>query len=56
MLNNSVILFNRTGDAPMTSGVSDMSVDFDWPGTARTDRRAPVLETARQLGLIGIKD
>lgn len=40
----------------MAIGVSDMSVDFDWPGPPQPDRRAGVLSVARDRGLIGAKD
>jgi hypothetical protein len=40
----------------MASGVSEVSVAFDWPEPGRPDRRAGVLATARQHGLIGSKD
>ena len=40
----------------MTSGVSEASVGFDWSGPTVPDRRAGVLASARQMGLIGTKD
>jgi hypothetical protein len=40
----------------MKSGVSETNVAFDWPDQSVLDRRAGVLATARQLGLIGVKD
>ncbi len=40
----------------MKSGVSETNVAFDWPDQSVPDRRAGVLATARQLGLIGVKD
>jgi|SRR5271165_579126 len=40
----------------MTSGVSEMSIDFEWPDHSQTDRRSGVLAAARDMGLIGTKD
>jgi hypothetical protein len=40
----------------MTSRVSETSVTPERPDPPRPDRRAGVLATARQLGLIGAKD
>jgi hypothetical protein len=40
----------------MASGVSDVSVEFDWSDRTRPDRRANVLSAAGQQGLIGAKD
>jgi hypothetical protein len=40
----------------MTTGVSDMSVNFDWPEPAISDRRGGVIAAARDMGLIGAKD
>jgi hypothetical protein len=40
----------------MRSGVSEMSVDFEWPEPPRPNRRANVLATALDRGLIGTKD
>jgi hypothetical protein len=40
----------------MSTGVSDVSVDFDWPAAPQPDRRARLLATAREHGLIGTKD
>lgn len=40
----------------MTLGVSEMSVDFEWPDRPPPDRRTDVLAAARHMGLIGTKD
>jgi hypothetical protein len=40
----------------MNFGVSEASVDFDWPGPVRPDRRAGLLAAAQEQGLIGAKD
>ena len=40
----------------MTSGVSEARVAFEMPGLPRPDRRAGVLATAHQQGLLGTKD
>jgi hypothetical protein len=40
----------------MATGVSEVNADFDWPAEAPLDRRAGVLATAREGGLIGAKD
>lgn len=49
------ILFNITG-AHHDLGVSEMSVDVEWPDRAPPNRRADVLAAARRMGLIGTKD
>jgi hypothetical protein len=56
MLNIMSMLFNTTGASPMTSGVSEANVAFDWPEPVRPDRSASMLSAARQQGLIGTKD
>jgi len=40
----------------MPTGVSDISVQFDWRAPATPDRRTRTLATARDRGLIGTKD
>ncbi len=40
----------------MTSGVSDVRVEFDWPDRPSPDRRDDVLRAAGHQGLIGAKD
>ena len=40
----------------MTSGVSETSLNFDWPDQPGSDRRVSMLASARNLGLIGTKD
>jgi hypothetical protein len=40
----------------MTLGVSEMSVDFEWPDRPPPDRRIDVLAAAHHMGLIGTKD
>jgi hypothetical protein len=40
----------------MTTGVSEVSVAFDWLPSPQPDRRSGVLAAARDLGLIGTKD
>jgi len=40
----------------MTSGVSEINVEFDWPARLPPDRRVNILAEARQQGLIGARD
>jgi hypothetical protein len=40
----------------MTTGVSEASVNFDWPDPPGPDRRAAMFTAARQQGLIGTRD
>ena len=40
----------------MTSGVSENSLSLEWPEPPGPDRRANMLATARQEGLLGTKD
>jgi hypothetical protein len=51
-----VYIVEQNRSAPIATGVSEMSLDFEWPDRPGPDRRASVLTEARQQGLAGTKD